>query len=57
MVALAARRGGVKRFLLIPTDKAVRPVGVVGMSKWVAGYLVLSLNGGPSIFGSLRYTS
>jgi FlaA1/EpsC-like NDP-sugar epimerase len=54
-VALAARRGGVKKFVLISTDKAVRPVGVMGMTKRVAECLLLSLDGGPTTFVAVRF--
>jgi FlaA1/EpsC-like NDP-sugar epimerase len=54
-VALAAMRGGVKKFVLISTDKAVRPVGVMGMTKRVAECLLLSLDGGPTTFVAVRF--
>jgi len=54
-VALAARRGGVEKFVLISTDKAVRPVGIMGMTKRMAEWLLLSLNGGPTTFVAVRF--
>jgi FlaA1/EpsC-like NDP-sugar epimerase len=54
-VASAARRGGVNKFVLISTDKAVRPVGVMGMTKRVAECLLLSLDGGPTTFVAVRF--
>jgi FlaA1/EpsC-like NDP-sugar epimerase len=54
-VARAAMRGGVKKFVLISTDKAVRPVGVMGMTKRVAECLLLSLDGGPTTFVAVRF--
>ena len=54
-VALAARDRGVKKFVLISTDKAVRPVGLMGMTKRVAECLLLSLNGGPTTFVAVRF--
>lgn len=44
IVGLAARRTGVKKFILISTDKAVKPVGIMGMTKRIAECLLLSLN-------------
>jgi FlaA1/EpsC-like NDP-sugar epimerase len=55
VVALAARRAGVKKFVFISTDKAVRPVGIMGMTKRVAECLLLSLNGGPTTFVAVRF--
>jgi FlaA1/EpsC-like NDP-sugar epimerase/lipopolysaccharide/colanic/teichoic acid biosynthesis glycosyltransferase len=40
MVAEKARQFGVKRFLLISTDKAVNPVNVMGMTKKIAEDIV-----------------
>jgi FlaA1/EpsC-like NDP-sugar epimerase len=49
-VAEAAVAIGVERFVLISTDKAVRPVSVMGSSKWFAEQIVRSLqNGGPTL--------
>lgn len=54
-IALAAREGKVKKFVFISTDKAVRPVGIMGMTKRVAEGLLLSLNGGPTTFVAVRF--
>jgi FlaA1/EpsC-like NDP-sugar epimerase len=49
-VAEAAAAFGADRFVLISTDKAVRPVSVMGSSKWFAEQIVRSLqNGGPTL--------
>jgi FlaA1/EpsC-like NDP-sugar epimerase len=49
-VAEAAVASGVERFVLISTDKAVRPSSVMGASKWFAEQVVRSLqNGGPTL--------
>lgn len=42
-LATAARQTGAKRFLLISTDKAVNPKGVMGMTKRTAELFALSL--------------
>jgi FlaA1/EpsC-like NDP-sugar epimerase/lipopolysaccharide/colanic/teichoic acid biosynthesis glycosyltransferase len=55
VVALAAQRAGVKKFVLISTDKAVRPVGVMGMTKNAAERLLQSLSGGPTVFTAVRF--
>ena len=54
-LALAARHGGVKKFVLISTDKAVKPVGIMGMTKRMAERIIQSCNGGPTIFVSVRF--
>lgn len=55
IVALAARAGCVKKFVLISTDKAVRPVGIMGMTKRMAECLVLCLDGSPTTFMAVRF--
>ncbi|MGH9337129.1 MAG: polysaccharide biosynthesis protein, partial [Vicinamibacteria bacterium] len=55
VVALAAESAGAKKFVLISTDKAVRPVGVMGMTKNAAERLLQSLSGGPTVFTSVRF--
>jgi FlaA1/EpsC-like NDP-sugar epimerase len=54
-VAVAAREGGLKKFVLISTDKAVRPVGIMGMTKRVAECLIQVCNGGPTTFVAVRF--
>jgi FlaA1/EpsC-like NDP-sugar epimerase len=55
VLARAALDANVKRFVLISTDKAVRPVGVMGRSKRVAEDLLLSFVGGSTQFISVRF--
>ena len=54
-VALSARKGGLKKVVLISTDKAVRPVGIMGMTKRVAENLIGGLNGGATKFVAVRF--
>jgi len=54
--ALLSREFGVERFILISTDKAVRPTSVMGATKRVAEKVVATLNlGGPTRFISVRF--
>jgi FlaA1/EpsC-like NDP-sugar epimerase len=55
VVALAAQSAGARKFVLISTDKAVRPVGVMGMTKNAAERLLQSLAGGPTVFTAVRF--
>ncbi len=54
-VAQAAKRARVKKFLLVSTDKAVRPTSVMGASKAIAEMLVSRLNGGKTKFAAVRF--
>jgi FlaA1/EpsC-like NDP-sugar epimerase len=56
-VADAAGRHGAEKFVLVSTDKAVRPVNVMGATKRVAELLVLELQGkyASTMFGAVRF--
>ena len=50
-----ALEAGVERFVMISTDKAVRPVGVMGITKRMAEIALLGLNGGGTRFSAVRF--
>jgi FlaA1/EpsC-like NDP-sugar epimerase len=54
-VAEAAARHGAKRFVMISTDKAVRPSSVMGATKRLAELLVTRLNGNGTKFIAVRF--
>jgi FlaA1/EpsC-like NDP-sugar epimerase len=54
-VALAAARHGVDNFVMISSDKAVRPTNIMGASKRVAELLILELQNGGTSFVSVRF--
>jgi FlaA1/EpsC-like NDP-sugar epimerase len=54
-IACAARQHGTGKFVLISSDKAVRPVGVMGMTKRVAETLVRTMDGDGCRFVSVRF--
>lgn len=56
-LALAAQRGRVKKFVYISTDKAVKPIAIMGMTKRVAENLLLSLNGDATAFVVVRLSN
>lgn len=49
-----ARDAGVRRFVMVSTDKAVNPVGVMGVTKRLAEVLLMDLNDAPSASPSDR---
>ena len=51
----AAVASGVGRFVLISTDKAVRPASVMGASKWMAEQIVRSVQGRDTMFCAVRF--
>jgi FlaA1/EpsC-like NDP-sugar epimerase len=54
-VALAAAHHGVEDFVMISSDKAVRPTNVMGATKRVAELLILELQNGGTKFVSVRF--
>jgi FlaA1/EpsC-like NDP-sugar epimerase len=55
MTALAAAEHGVEDFVMISTDKAVRPTSIMGVSKRLAELAVNSLQNGGTRFVSVRF--
>jgi FlaA1/EpsC-like NDP-sugar epimerase len=45
----------VERFVLISTDKAIRPTSVMGASKWLAEQMVRSVEVDSSVFCAVRF--
>jgi FlaA1/EpsC-like NDP-sugar epimerase len=54
-VALAAVKHGVREFVLVSTDKAVRPTSVMGVTKRVAEMVVQGLQNGGCRFVAVRF--
>jgi len=54
-VAVAAAENGVKDFVMISSDKAVRPTNVMGATKRVAELVLLSLQNGPTKYVAVRF--
>jgi len=54
-VATSAGRLGVASFVMISSDKAVRPTAIMGLTKRVAELLVSSLQNGPTKYVSVRF--
>ncbi len=55
IIALAAGRASVRKFVLISTDKAVTPVGIMGMTKRMAEGVIQVSNGGSTSFVAVRF--
>jgi FlaA1/EpsC-like NDP-sugar epimerase len=54
-VATTARRFGIENFVMISSDKAVRPTSVMGLTKRVAELVVSSLQNGDTRCVSVRF--
>jgi len=55
IVAEVAAECGVRRFVLVSTDKAVRPTNVMGATKRVAEMIVQNMNGKETTYVSVRF--
>jgi FlaA1/EpsC-like NDP-sugar epimerase len=54
-VAIAAAENGIADFVMISSDKAVRPTSVMGATKRVAELLIHALQDGPTKYVSVRF--
>jgi FlaA1/EpsC-like NDP-sugar epimerase len=55
VVLEAARKVGAERFVFVSTDKAVKPVSLMGATKKVAEMLVMSNGHGPMLATAVRF--
>jgi FlaA1/EpsC-like NDP-sugar epimerase len=55
MLAALAERHGVKQFVMISTDKAVNPRGVMGISKRLAERVILERHKSGTLFNIVRF--
>lgn len=55
MIASLAERYGVKQFVMISTDKAVNPKGIMGISKRLAERVILERNPSATLFNVVRF--
>ncbi|OGP16299.1 MAG: UDP-N-acetylglucosamine 4,6-dehydratase [Deltaproteobacteria bacterium GWC2_55_46] len=55
IVAKTAIECGVEKFILISTDKAVRPTSVMGATKRIAEHICKASNGRGTVFVSVRF--
>jgi FlaA1/EpsC-like NDP-sugar epimerase len=55
MLASMAERHGVKQFVMISTDKAVNPKGIMGISKRLAERVVLERHKSGTLFNVVRF--
>jgi FlaA1/EpsC-like NDP-sugar epimerase/DNA-binding NarL/FixJ family response regulator len=54
-LAEAARRNKTRRFVMISSDKAVRPTNIMGATKRLCELLVEAMNGGATEFVAVRF--
>lgn len=55
VVGEAAVRGGVRKVVFVSTDKAVRPVSIMGMTKRLSECMLQILEGGTTKFVAVRF--
>ncbi len=55
MLASSAEKNGVKQFVMISTDKAVNPRGIMGISKRLAERVVLERSPSKTLFNVVRF--
>lgn len=55
ILAETARKFKCKRFVMVSTDKAVRPTNVMGATKRMCELVIQSLNGGDTVFTAVRF--
>ena len=55
MLASLAERHGVKQFVMISTDKAVKPRGIMGISKRLAERVILERHPSGTLFNIVRF--
>ncbi|MDF7806149.1 polysaccharide biosynthesis protein [Pontiellaceae bacterium B12219] len=55
LLAEAARQHSCKRFVMISSDKAVRPSNVMGATKRMCELVIQSMNGAGTVFAAVRF--
>jgi len=55
ILAESARKYHCRRFIMISSDKAVRPTNVMGATKRMCELVIQSMNGGDTIFTAVRF--
>lgn len=55
ILAETARKAQCRRFVMISSDKAVRPTNVMGATKRMCELVIQSMNGGDTIFTAVRF--
>ena len=55
LLAKAAQQHRCQRFVMISSDKAVRPTNVMGATKRICELVIQSMNGGDTVFSAVRF--